>query len=72
MVLDDTGTSPYLDDPDWVLGRVTELLLMGHSWKSVQNIVMLSKRDFDYVLDCAITKARREQRQVKERYRSAA
>jgi hypothetical protein len=57
----------YPTDPNWLACRVTELLLMGHSWKSVRNILLISKSEFDCILDCAIDKARTEQKQVETR-----
>jgi hypothetical protein len=32
---------------DWWIARLTELLLMGHTWKSVRNVLAVSKPEFD-------------------------
>jgi hypothetical protein len=43
------------------VSRLTELLLMGHTWKSVRHIMMLSKPEFDYLLEAAIDRAKHDQ-----------
>lgn len=49
---------------DWRVVRLTELLLMGHSWKSVRNIMAISKPEFDRLLNAAVDKAQSEQQGV--------
>jgi hypothetical protein len=51
-------------DIDLRVSRLTELLLMGHSWQSVRNIMLMSKREFDCVLEEAVNKAQEEQRKA--------
>jgi hypothetical protein len=45
----------------WQVARLTELLLMGHSWRQVQNFMAISKPEFDQLLDAAVDKAIAEQ-----------
>jgi hypothetical protein len=52
----------YLQRPEWMISRLTELLLMGHSWRSVRNVMLMSKPEFDHVLEAAIGKAQAEKR----------
>jgi hypothetical protein len=58
----------YWDQSEWKVARLTELMLMGHSWKSVRNIMNLSKPEFDRLLDAAVSKAQNEQMQVEAEY----
>ena len=53
---------------DWRVARLTELLLMGHSWGSVRRVLAVSKPEFDQLLDDAVSKAQAEQRQVLSDY----
>jgi hypothetical protein len=54
----------FLKNHDWIVSRATELLLRGHSPRAVRDIMMLSKRDFDLVLEQAIDKACDDQERV--------
>jgi hypothetical protein len=47
---------------DWRVGRLTELLLMGHSWRQVQNFMAISKPEFDLLLDAAVEEAKDKQK----------
>lgn len=49
-------------DHDWQVARLTELLLMGHSWRQVQSFMMLSKSEFDRLLAEAVDRVQAEQR----------
>jgi hypothetical protein len=53
---------------DWRLARLTELLLMGHSWKTVQKVLNISKPEFDQLLDDAVEQAKAKQSQVCQDY----
>jgi hypothetical protein len=57
----------FLQNPDWNVSRLTELLLMGHSWKQARDILMMSKPEFDRFLGRAVAKAQNEQKKVKAR-----
>ena len=54
--------------PAWQVGRLTELLLMGHSWRSVQNIMAISKPEFDGLLDAAVARAQDEQKRAEREF----
>jgi hypothetical protein len=58
----------YLGEPDWRISRLTELLLKGFSWKSVRNVMLLDKDEFDHLLEAAVTKAQSEQMLVEATY----
>jgi hypothetical protein len=66
----DHGTLQYLHSRlrackhDWRIARLTEPLLMGHTWKSVRNVLAVSKPEFDQLLDDAIEQARTQQAQA--------
>jgi hypothetical protein len=62
----------YLQRPEWMVSRLTELLLMGHSWKSVRNIMLMSKPEFDCLLEAAISKAQAEKRLVEAGFPKSA
>ena len=47
---------------DWRVARVTELLLMGHTWRQVQNFMAISKPEFDLLLDAAVEEAKDKQK----------
>jgi hypothetical protein len=49
---------------DWRVAKLTELLLTGHSWKTVRNILSVSKAEFDQLLDDAVELARTKQGEV--------
>jgi hypothetical protein len=49
---------------DWRVGRLTELLLMGHSWRQVQHFMAISKPEFDRLLDDAVAVAKARQVQA--------
>ena len=49
---------------DWRVGRLTELLLMGHSWRQVQHFMAISKPEFDQLLDDAVDLANARQTQA--------
>ena len=67
-----TNDTEYLKDTDWCISRMTELLLMGHGWKQVRDFMLLSKPEFDSLLDRAIAKAQAEQRRVEAEFREMA
>jgi hypothetical protein len=52
---------------DWRIGWLTELLLTGHSWKSVRNIMLMTKPEFDSLLFAAVLKAQTEQAEAERR-----
>ena len=54
-------------DMDWRIGWLTELLLTGHSWKSVRNIMLMTKPEFDSLLFAAVLKAQTEQAEAERR-----
>lgn len=60
----------YLERPEWLVARVTELLLTGHSWSSVRNMLMLSRKEFDRLHDLAVNKAQAEQKTVESEFSS--
>ncbi|MGA8696875.1 MAG: hypothetical protein WB689_24165 [Xanthobacteraceae bacterium] len=66
-----TSSTEHLDS-DWRISRLTELLLTGHNWKSVRNIMLISKQEFDCTLEAAVTKAKAEQNQRIEHHPSEA
>jgi hypothetical protein len=41
---------------------------MGHSWKSVRGALLITKPEFDRLLDDAVTKVRTEQEKVAAEY----
>jgi hypothetical protein len=49
---------------DWRVARVTELLLMGHTWRQVQNFMAISKPEFDMLLDAAVEEAKDKQKEA--------
>jgi hypothetical protein len=57
---------------DWRVARLTELLLMGHTWNSVRHVLAVSKPEFDQLLDDAVNKAQAEQRKVVTVFLAAA
>jgi hypothetical protein len=50
------------------VGRLTELLLMGHSWRQVQNFMAITKPEFDQILDAAVDKAVAEQKEAEAEF----
>ena len=54
--------------PAWQMGRLTELLLMGHSWRQVQNMMAISKTEFDRILDAAVDHATAEQKKAEAEF----
>jgi hypothetical protein len=50
------------------VARLTELLLMGHSWRQVQNIMAITKPEFDQILDAAVDKAVDEQKRAEREF----
>jgi len=37
---------------------------MGHSYRSIRNVLNVSKQEYDHLLDAAVNKADAEQRQI--------